>query len=547
MPRRRRLQISLANKCRALFGLAVLLILTAALAVPWIRLDDLYQELNRQDLELVADRAAAQRAASPDPKNWKPNEPGVEFIDLGNLTEAGVRLYRDNFLRRSVEQMRGPARWDDAFAVENPNDSEPICRFVRAVRDVKPDRGTGRLVGVITVTAPLKNFEIQIWNRAVILAAGALAGVLALLVFYFITQGLILSPVRQLRRTAEQVKEGDLSVRASINTHDEFEDLSDAFNDMLENINRSHDELQKINRSLDVKLGELAETNVALYEANRLKSTFLANVSHELRTPMTSIIGFAELLRDAGEDQDGRIRRYASNILTSGRMLLELINDLLDLAKIEAGRTDVHRTEFHLQDVCDGLVDFFQPLADKKRITLSVINEGEWPVMKSDAGKIKQILYNLLSNAIKFTPEEGRVELSVRPDEDSRIEMRVRDTGPGIPDDQRDSIFEPFRQLDGSVTREHGGTGLGLTISRELARTLGGSLRLAERTSPVSTPSSLAPDSRPPAPDTAPLSDATDFHGASQADPPFATGAEFVVDLPLTSPDAVLNTPVRLN
>jgi signal transduction histidine kinase len=228
---------------------------------------------------------------------------------------------------------------------------------------------------------------------------------------------------------------------------------------------------------------------------------------------MTSIIGFAELLRDAGEDADGRIRRYAGNILTSGRMLLELINDLLDLAKIEAGRTDLHRTEFHLKDVCDGLADFFQPVADKKHITLSVVNDGEWPVMKSDAGKIKQILYNLLSNAIKFTPDGGRVELSVRTNDSDRVELRVCDTGPGIPENQRESIFEPFRQLDGSVTREHGGTGLGLTISRELARALGGSLRLAER-------------------------------NVANAPSP---GAEFVVELPLDSPSAVLSSPVRLN
>src|SRR5213078_4576474 len=176
-------------------------------------------------------------------------------------------------------------------------------------------------------------------NRIFLLTAGLLAGTLAILVFFLITTKLILQPVRVLRETAEKVSKGDLNVRSHIFTGDEFQHLSETFNVMLANLKESEDQLRAINKSLDLKLGQLAESNVALYESNRLKSEFLANVSHELRTPLNSILGFAELLRDTVGDKDradGRATRYLQNILMSGRNLLELINDLLDLAKIEA-------------------------------------------------------------------------------------------------------------------------------------------------------------------------------------------------------------------
>jgi len=475
MSRRRTWQISLANKCRLLFGLAVVLILGAALAVPWIRLDDLFTELNRRRAGQIAERVLAKLETHR--AEWHTDEPGVEVLNLETI-EGALDSHSDRFVRQAVKQMRGPVRRDHVFRLQRGEDGAWYCRFLLAVREQNEGRRVGRLLGVISVTTPLQELDILYWNRAVVLAAGVLAGVLAVMVFYLITQRLILSPVRKLKAVAEQVIAGDWTVRSSIATRDEFEELSNAFNDMLEHIHQAHQELQKINRSLDVKLGELAETNVALYEANRLKSAFLANVTHELRTPMASIIGFAELLKDAGEDQDGRIRRYAGHILTSGRMLLDLINDLLDLAKIEAGRIDLHRAQFSLKDTCEALIDFVRPLADKKGIELTLGVEGEWPVMNSDAGKIKQILYNLVSNGIKFTPAGGRASIQVRSPDAERVEIRVADTGPGVPPDKRELIFEQFTQIDDSVTREHGGTGLGLAISRELARALGGSLTL---------------------------------------------------------------------
>ncbi|MCH7704792.1 MAG: HAMP domain-containing protein [Planctomycetes bacterium] len=313
------------------------------------------------------------------------------------------------------------------------------------------------------------------------LLAGESGSVLAIVVFYMVTQRLVLSPVHTLRRVAEQVAKGDLDVRSEIAGRDEFHGLSIAFNEMLANLQAAQEAQRRVNRSLDIKLGELAETNVALFEASRIKSDFLSNVSHELRTPLVSIIGFAELLRDAYESPNvdrKRLARYSENILTSGRSLLDIINDLLDLAKIEAGKIELHISEFSIGTLCKDLADFIQPRVDSRKQGFEIEIGDELPSFRSDSGKIKQILYNLLSNAVKFTPEGGSITLRVGRDGADWVGISVSDTGPGIPVDKRETVFEKFRQLDSSRTREYEGTGLGLAITRELVQLLGGRIEL---------------------------------------------------------------------
>ncbi|MHC4445039.1 MAG: sensor histidine kinase, partial [Planctomycetota bacterium] len=271
---------------------------------------------------------------------------------LSQIIQSGgvIRPVLDDFQKECIRQMRAKESLNEMSA--NPDSDHPnTYRFVLAVRESEVGSARRSLVGIIDVENTSRDTAVELlWTRVILVVAGVMAGFLAILVFYLISQKLILAPVRELKVLVERIAGGDLSARSDITTGDEYEELSDAFNDMLGELERARDELETINRSLDTRLGELAETNVALYESNRLKSEFLANVSHELRTPLTTIIGFADLLRDVahtdGDVDTKRITRFAYNILTSGRLLLDIINDLLDLAKIEAGKIELHRVPF---------------------------------------------------------------------------------------------------------------------------------------------------------------------------------------------------------
>jgi len=331
---------------------------------------------------------------------------------------------------------------------------------------------------MVAVDIPTRIDSAQLLrNRLFILTAGFIAGTLAIIVFYLITTRLILQPVRVLQETAEKVAEGDLNIRSDINTGDEFQQLSETFNIMLANLKQSADQLRSINKALDLKLGQLAETNVALYESNRLKSEFLANVSHELRTPLNSILGFADLLKDSlAAGPDSKSARYVNNILTSGRHLLELINDLLDLAKIEAGRMEIRSEQLSMPDLFEGLSSILKPLLEQKDLTLTTGVGTEVPIVRTDPGKLQQILYNFLSNAIKFSPAGEKIELVAQADGAEHVRISVVDHGPGIEAAKQQMIFEKFRQADSGVTRSHSGTGLGLAISKELTALLNGSI-----------------------------------------------------------------------
>jgi two-component system sensor histidine kinase BarA len=337
-----------------------------------------------------------------------------------------------------------------------------------------------RLIGLASADIPSQIDPRQLLlNRVFLLSAGLFAGTLAIVSFYLITTRLILQPVRVLQETAEKVSKGDLNIRSDINTGDEFQQLSETFNVMLVNLKKSADQLRAVNKGLDLKLGQLAESNLALYESNRLKSEFLANVSHELRTPLNSILGFADLLKDQVlATADAKSGRYLQNIMSSGNNLLDLINDLLDLAKIEAGRMEVRSEPLPLGDLFEGLVNLLKPLAAPKMLSINPAIGPEVPILRTDPSKLQQILYNFLSNAIKFSPPGGRIDLAAELMDKDAVRITVSDRGPGIEADKQAMIFEKFRQIDGSVTRQHSGSGLGLAISKELASLLGGSIGL---------------------------------------------------------------------
>ena len=489
------LSISLAAKCRLLFGLAVLLIIAATLFVPWLRMRDLVHEANIQLTRQIGRLALARSdlgAGNWDLKQralelWWPtgsakyglSGPVPRLIPLLDPADPKPPPGTIGYVRQAIAELaRDPRRAESAPSWASVG-SGLVYRMVFPVRSTGGKFPSGTLLGVVAVEhlAPKARVELLI-NFGLCLMAGALAGVLAILVFYLITHKLILSPVRELTGIAESVSQGEHGVRSQIATGDEYEELSRAFNAMLSHLQASENELKRINKSLDTKLAQLAERNVALFEANKIKSQFLSNVSHELRTPLSSIIGFAELLREAASAEGGRKHRYAENIMSSGRMLLGLINDLLDLAKIEAGKLDLHLTSVDMPEMARNLIDFMRPLADKKSLQLTSEIPDNIPTITSDSGRIQQILYNLLSNAVKFTPEGGLIELKLGRMEKDQVVVKVRDTGVGIPPDQLSRVFEKFRQLDDSMTREHSGTGLGLAISRDLVQLLGGTIEV---------------------------------------------------------------------
>ncbi|MBM3998377.1 MAG: HAMP domain-containing protein [Planctomycetes bacterium] len=318
------------------------------------------------------------------------------------------------------------------------------------------------------------------WIRAVLIAAGIITFFVAMVALYVIVRYVVVSPLKHLRDVSDAISRGNLDLRAEIHTNDEFEDLAASFNRMLRQFTESQADLRAVNKDLDAKVDELAQLNMRLYETNRVKSEFLANMSHELRTPLNSIIGFSEVLQGIDSLTDKQ-RRYAQNIRKAGRSLLDMINDILDVAKIEAGKMEVRPTEFPVDGVIQTQCEMVRALTEGKNIDLSVQIEENLPHLFQDQGKVQQILTNLLSNAIKFTPEGGRITVRGEREASGRFLLTVADTGVGIAEEDREIVFEKFRQSrmvagEDSLTREYSGTGLGLSIVRELCKLLRGEI-----------------------------------------------------------------------
>lgn len=334
---------------------------------------------------------------------------------------------------------------------------------------------------VVKVIMPYRDTQAAIVSTRAILFTAAIALVaLSMIALYMIVKYVIVKPLQHLRDVSENISRGDTTLRADIHTNDEFEELAESFNKMLRSLTDQEAQLRTVNLQLDGKLDQLAQMNVRLYEMNRVKSDFLANMSHELRTPLNSIIGFSEVLQGVDSLTDKQ-KRYAQNIQKSGRLLLEMINDILDLAKMEAGRMEVRPTEFRIDAIVHAQCDMVRSLTEEKNIDLMVNVPHDLPPLFQDQAKVQQILTNLLSNAIKFTPDGGRIIVSAMPNDQGMFEMSVADTGVGIAEQDREIIFEKFRQgttitKDDGLTREYSGTGLGLSIVRELCKLLGGEI-----------------------------------------------------------------------
>lgn len=240
---------------------------------------------------------------------------------------------------------------------------------------------------------------------------------------------------------------------------------------------RQRDSLDRKNEELQLAQSELEARAQELQRASRYKSEFLANMSHELRTPLNSSLILSKLLADnSGENLTQEQVKFAESIYSAGNDLLHLINDILDIAKVEAGRFDLFPSEISTARLVENLKNTFQPLAGQKALQFSIeLQEGVAPLIYTDQQRLEQVLKNLLANAIKFT-ESGRVETTVSSQPGGGVAFTISDTGIGIAADQIERVFEAFHQGDGSTNRRFGGTGLGLSISRQLAELLGGTI-----------------------------------------------------------------------
>jgi signal transduction histidine kinase len=319
-----------------------------------------------------------------------------------------------------------------------------VNRFVPRLHDL----GTETSRRERALVAANRNSFIDSRNLLIGVGAGSFALAVAL---GLLLAASVVAPLRRIRGQLVAIAGGDFSGHAEVANRDEIGALA-------ADVNRMSDELQRAYRELET--------------ASRHKSDFLATMSHELRTPLNAIIGFSEVLHEQmfGELNERQIA-YVKDVLEAGRHLLSLINDVLDLAKIEAGKMELDLSEVALPDLLGSAVSMHAERASRAGVELSLSTEPEEITIAADERRVRQIVFNLLSNAVKFTPPEGRVDVAARLD-DGQVEIAVADTGPGIASEDLETIFEEFEQTSDGKQAE--GTGLGLPLSRKLVELHGG-------------------------------------------------------------------------
>jgi signal transduction histidine kinase len=517
-------ETSLERKCRFLFGVCLLVLITASFSWYGAVTERLVREQNRTTGRFLVDQVLNEEhfeAMLPAPqqnqidiykqvnKNVSKQSYEKKFIFPPGSTVKGPphEVFEFSLLDRFMKGRPADLAPHEQEYAEQVVDDKKFYEYYQAVRaddlcivchldSVRRDLATGNLGGssepgavplakgdlMAIVMVKFSNDRTQgklAENRAILVATAIITAFLAMMASYVIVRYVIVKPLRHLRDVSDAISHGNVNLRAEIHTGDEFEGLALAFNRMLRHLVSVQEELRQVNGSLDGKVDELAQANMRLYEMNRIKSEFLATMSHELRTPLNSILGFSEVLKGI-DALDEKQKRYVQNIQKSGRTLLDMINDILDLAKIESGKMDVRLSDFRVEQVVVAQCDMARPLTEKKNIDLEAQIEPDLPPLHQDQARVQQVLNNLLSNAIKFTPEGGRIKIVARRDDRDLLALQVMDTGVGIAEEDQQSIFEKFRQgrtgqpSGDAMTREYSGTGLGLSIVKELCKLLGG-------------------------------------------------------------------------
>jgi signal transduction histidine kinase len=413
---------------------------------------------------LLQDEASVARILR---ENNRFNDALARLEGVGTAEERGL-----------IQQIRGrqdgvmDAVADIANAIRDGHLDEAraglLGRQERAYQEI--EALVGRLVQVENSQMLHLKHAVETSNfRSIVLTAcfAALALGLALLCGFVISWSCLL-PLRKAQEFLGAVGAGDFSATIEVANRDEF-------GAQAASMNRMSGEIRRLVDAQEAGAAALRQVNAQLAQASRAKSEFLANMSHELRTPMNAILGFTEMLRDGlyGEVPEG-LKEPLDDIQTNGRHLLGLINDVLDLSKIEAGRMDLALGDYSVGDVVESVRVSLRSLAVERGLEFSVRVPPDLPIAHGDAKRLTQCLMNLAGNALKFT-RQGKVEITVE-SRDDRLVYRVTDTGIGIPKDELDRVFDEFRQVDSAVTRQFGGTGLGLSITKRFIEMHGGSV-----------------------------------------------------------------------
>jgi signal transduction histidine kinase/DNA-binding NarL/FixJ family response regulator/HPt (histidine-containing phosphotransfer) domain-containing protein len=432
-------------------------------------------EFNSDGVLAFADAAAAEELLQA-----MAQQPAVEMaclLDLDDVVLASYRKDEEAPFRRPDRLVEGARATDDGF--------------IEIVTPVCQDDEAQERVGTLYIRANTHNIAAHTAAQLRFIAMASLASLLVAITVAAFLQKKISDPILRLTEAAQVItREEDYSIRVSWPAQDELGTLYESFNRMLDALKSTHDQVanqaEQLGKEVAVRKRteeELLVAKEAAEASNRTKSEFLANMSHEIRTPLTGILGFTDVLLAGGDDGDQAKRHeYLATIQASGKHLLGLINDILDLSKIESGRMEFESEACQPDRLVAEVVRVLQVKAAEKSLDLTVHWDTQIPQMVfTDAARVRQALINIIGNAIKFTAQGGVSLMGrlVTCDKGPQLQIDVTDTGIGIASDKIDHIFDPFIQADNSVTRRFGGTGLGLAISRRIARGLGGDLTAA--------------------------------------------------------------------
>ncbi len=358
--------------------------------------------------------------------------------------------------RSQFYQERGGQRY---LVNVTPLPNAPTCQ--------KCHGSSSPLRGAVLVSTSMADVHEAIRSDVLRMVGFFIPGLAALLLVLGVSLHMtVIKPLKKVVATIGKMSGGDLSRRVNVSSRDEIGGLATSFNKMADNLEESQRNLQQVNLNLQ--------------EANRLKSEFLSVMSHELRTPLNAIIGFSELLREQAGDGREDQQKYLTNIETSGHHLLQLVNNILDLAAVGSDNPDLVKEDLSVPQLMEDVRKLGHPFAARQSIWLEVKAPEALPLVRADAAKVKRILYNLVSNAIKFTPAGGRVTIGAGA-RGGMIEIWVADTGIGISSEDQKKIFSEFKQLESDHARRFEGTGVGLALTKKLVELHGGAIRVESK------------------------------------------------------------------